>query len=115
MYRQLLVLLEEGINHSLCSYIMKKISKKELVEVLIGKYEKSVLSKKGSNRQLQIALSILEYGATYFDTSNYYQRFEEYNFLFAQLDNEHWIRLEVEDQFATKIFLNLEKVEEIYH
>ena len=93
---------------------MKKISKQEVVEALVGKYEKSVLSKKGSNRQLQIALSILEYDETYFDTSNYYQRFEEYNYLFAQLNNKHWVRLEVEEQFITKIFLNIEKLEEIY-
>lgn len=94
---------------------MKKISKKELVEVLIDKYEKSVLSKKGSNRQLKITLSIIEYDATYFDTVNHYQRFEEYNYLFAQLNSGHWVKLEIQDQFVTKIFLNLEKLEEIYH
>lgn len=94
---------------------MKKITKKGLVESLISKYEKSVISKKGSSRQLQIMLSIQVYDATYFDAANHYQRFEEYNFIFKQLANENWVRLEVQDQFITKIFLNLEKLEEIYH
>ncbi|MGM9903313.1 hypothetical protein A5844_001894 [Enterococcus sp. 10A9_DIV0425] len=93
---------------------MKKIAKKVLVEALIDKYEKSVLSRKGSNRELQIALSIKKYDGTYFDTVNFYQRFEEYNALFAQLVSEEWIRLKTEEQYTTQIFLNLDKLVEIY-
>lgn len=93
---------------------MKKIAKKDIIEILIDKYEKSVLSKKGSSRNLQITLSIVEYDATYFDAVNHFQRFEEYNCLFTHLSIEKWVKLEYQDQFVTKIFLNMEKLEEIY-
>lgn len=91
-----------------------KQTKKSIPEELIRKYERSVLSKEGSDRNLRIVIHMEKEFPAYFD----YEKFEQAQILDEDIrdyESRNWIfvtRRDADDK-VTDIELNTEKIDEI--
>lgn len=91
-----------------------RVDAEEILLALIRKYERSVLSRQGSERRLRIRFVMEQEMSEYFHYE-YLQEAEILDETVAVYEGKHWISVMRSDYRITEVQLNTAYVEEIYH